>query len=289
MSPRPLLAPSRVGLLGMFLLLSQLVIIICLGWSDTQVASAQTPKRRSAGQVNAQIQRSLELNEQGVLAIKARRFQEAEDLFTKALEVDSRNITAVFNLAGMYITNKREAQAVTILSRYTKEFPRDAGLHARLGDAYFGSQDPRNAAIAYEVAYKLDPKYPGIPSKLGTLYAMQNKLSKAAAMYEQAVKANPNDAQSLKNLSNVYLGLGKPQQSISTAKRALQLSSTADVYVTLGNAYQEVRDNKNALNSFIRAKELGYQDPNLTKVIEGLTDKSRIDNPEAEKTNKGTT
>ncbi len=265
-----------------------LSLLFCATCSVT-LGHGQTSPAKSTGQVSAQKQRSLEFNEQGVLAIRARHFQNAEELFAKALEVDSRNITAVFNLAGMYITNKKEAQAVALLSRYTKEFPKDAGLQARLGDAYFGSQDPRNAVVAYEAAYKLDQKHPGIPSKLGTLYAMQNNLAKAAAMYEQAVKANPNDSQSLKNLSNVYLGLGKPQQSIATAKRALQISSTADVYVTLGNAYQQVDDEKNALNSFVRARNMGHQDPNLVKVIEALTSKAQAQSAKTEKTNRGTT
>jgi len=236
---------------------------------------AQSSTRATPRQASAQMQRSLELNEQGVLAIKARQFENAEQLFAQALEIDSRNITAVFNLAGMYITNKKESQAVYLLSRYAKNFPKDAGLQARLGDAHFGSQNLRSAVAAYEAAYRLDPTYPGLPAKLGTLYSMQNKLPKAATMYEQAVKANPGDAQSLKNLSSVYLGLGKPQLSIITAKKALQISSTSDVYVTLGNAYQELRDEMNALNAFLRAQEMGHKDPNLAKVIEGLTEKSK--------------
>jgi tetratricopeptide (TPR) repeat protein len=236
---------------------------------------AQSSNSTANAKVNPQVQRSLELNERGVLAVRAREFSQAEELFTKALEVDSRNITAVFNLAGMYITNKKEASAVTLLTKYTADFPKDAGLRARLGDALFGSQQPNKAVASYEAALAIDPKYPGVPAKLATLYAMQNKIDKAATMYERAVKANPQDVQSLKNLSSIYLGLGKPQQAVSTAKRALQLSATADVYVTLGNAYQELRDDKNALNAFQRAKELGYKDPNLAKVIEGLTEKTK--------------
>jgi len=237
-------------------------------------ARAQDSGRNNNARDTAQIQRSIELNERGVLAIKARDFSQAEDLFTKAIEIDTRNITAVFNLAGMYITNKKESLAVTLLSRYTKDFPKDAGLQARLGDAYFGSQDPKNAIIAYETALRIDPNYPALPVKLGSLYAMQNKLDKAAIMYERAVKSNPKDLQSLQNLSNIYLGLGKPQLAISTAKKALQISSSADMYVTLGNAYQELRDDKSALNAFQRAKDLGYKDPNLAKVIEALSERN---------------
>jgi tetratricopeptide (TPR) repeat protein len=217
-----------------------------------------------------QVQRSLELNEQGVAAIKARNFTMAEELFNKALEVDNKNITAVFNLAGMYITNKKDSQAVALLEKYTLAYPKDAGLMARLGDAYFSSQNAKQAIVSYEKALKLDPNYPTIPARLGTLYSMTNKISKAAEMYERATKQNPKDHQSLQNLSSLYLALGKPQQAISTAKKALQLSASAELYVTLGNAYQGLKDDRNALMSYQRAKELGYKDPAINKVIDDL-------------------
>jgi tetratricopeptide (TPR) repeat protein len=225
---------------------------------------------KQAQALSAQAQRSLELNEQGVAAIRAKDFTRAEKLFSEALSVDSKNITAVFNLSGMYVTNKKEGQAVSLLQKYTREFPKDAGLHARLGDAYFGSQDPKNAIASYEKALQLDPKNPLIPVRLATLYAMNKKIDKAAEMYEQALKHNPRDAQSLQNLSSIYLALNKPQQAIATAKKALQVAATPELYVTLGNAYQDLSDPRNALISFQRAQELGYKDPNLAKVIENL-------------------
>jgi len=243
---------------------------------DTPAAHSQKqtpPTQRGAkpAAISLQAQRSLELNERGVTAIRAREFDRAEQLLQQALEVDSKNITAVFNLAGMYITNKKDAQAVSLLEKYTALFPKDAGLHARLGDAYFSSQNPKKAVEAYEKALQLDPTYPTIPARLGTLYTMSNKLDKARVMFEQAIKRNPKDIQSTRNLSSIYLALGKPKDSIAMAKRALQQAPSAEMYVTLGNAYQQIRDTENALNAFQRAKDLGYKDPALAKVIEDLS------------------
>jgi tetratricopeptide (TPR) repeat protein len=99
---------------------------------------------------------------------------------------------------------------------------------------------------------------------------MTNNLSKAASFYEQAIKLDPKDSQSLRNLSSIYLALKKPQQAVSTAKRALQIAPSPELYVTMGNAYQDLNDPRNALVSFQRAQELGYKDPELAKVIERL-------------------
>lgn len=253
--------------------------LLLLGLSGAHGADKKGGSQAKSSTLSAQSKHSLELNEQGVAAVQRRDYASAESLFRRALDTDDHNITAVFNLAGVYITNKKESQAIPLLTKYSQLFPKDAGLMARLGDAYFSSQNPKNAITSYEKALALDGSYPGVAARLGTLYALQNKLAKAATMYERAVKENPRDANALQNLSNLYLGLGKPQQAITTAKKALQISSTAEAYVTLGNAYQELKDDRNALISFQRAKELGHKDPALSKVIESLE----------ERTTKGTT
>jgi tetratricopeptide (TPR) repeat protein len=254
-----------------------LIVCSALSLSFSSLPSALAADKKQAKKSSAaaptlsvRAQRSLELNEQGVVAIKGRDFDRAESLFKQSLEVDEKNLTAVFNLAGMYITNKKDAQAVTLLSKYAKDYPSDAGLQARLGDAYFSSQNPKGAVEAYNRALALDPNYPNVPARLGTLYTLSNNLPKAAAMFERAIKQNPSDAQSLQNLSSIYLGLDRPKDAVSTAKRAIQLSSSAQGYATLGSAYQRLNDDKNALISFQRAKELGYKDKNLSDIIEEL-------------------
>ena len=215
-------------------------------------------------------QHSLRLNEQGAQAVKERRFKDAEQLFKKSLERDTSNITAVVNLAGMYITNKKETLAISLLSEYTKKLPADAYLQARLGDAFFAAKKSSQAISAYEKALSLDPSLVPPLVRLASLYTMSNKLERARDMYIQAVKANPQDARSLNNLSSLYLGLGDPKSAISTAKKALRVSSTSETYITLGNAYQRVGDNRNALHSFKRARQMGSNEPKLTDVIQEL-------------------
>jgi tetratricopeptide (TPR) repeat protein len=267
---RHLVRNSKLISLRLYIATALLVVGSNVATSSSAHSQQSPSASKKTPALSVQAQRSLELNEQGVTAIKARDFSRAESLFSEALRVDGRNITAVYNLAGMYITNKKEGQAVALLQKYTLEFPKDAGLHARLGDAYFGSQDPKSAIAAYEKSLQLDPKNPSVPVRLATLYTMSKKIDKAAKMYEQVLKQNPRDLQSMQNLSSIYLALNKPQQAIATAKKALQISATPELYVTLGNAYQDLKDPRNALISFQRAQELGYKDPNLGKVIEDL-------------------
>lgn len=83
---------------------------------------------------------SIKLNEAGVAQIKAKNFLAAEDSFKKSLAADRSNLTAVYNLAGVYLQNKRVNAAIDLLSAYSRETQNDAGIFSRLGDAYFAAK-----------------------------------------------------------------------------------------------------------------------------------------------------
>lgn len=214
--------------------------------------------------------RSLELNEQGVKLVNSGKFQDAEDTFRAALNADPGNLTAVFNLAGMFIQNKKEGLAVDILQKYAKENPADPALQARLGDAFFVKKDLQSAYNYYSAAYKLDPKYPGVAGKLGTLHAMGKQLTEAEKMFQEAVTLEPKNAQFLANYSSLLLANKKPKEAVVAAKRSLQVAPSSETYVTLAAAYEDLRDKKNALAAYERAKELGDKRPELEKKIADL-------------------
>lgn len=249
--------------------LMHLMVTILAGLTvlSPMCSSADTSKEKKSSKIS---QQSLTLNEQGAQAVKEHRYQDAEKLFKMAIEKDSRNATAVVNLASMYLTNKKEQLAITLLSDYVKKAPTDAHLQARLGDAFFAAKKPAQAIASYQKALALEPSLTAPLARLASLYTMTNNLKKATFYFEKAVEANPKDLRSLNNLSNLYLGLGDAPKSIRTAKKALRIAQNSDTYVTLGNAYQNLGQTKNALHSFKRAHQLGNAEPKLLAAIKEL-------------------
>jgi|GEM_PF-1597008 len=215
--------------------------------------------------------KSIEFNERGVAAVGGRDTRAAEDLFRKAVEADSKNISAVFNLSGMLLTNQKEAQAISLLESYTRDFATDAGLWARLGDAYFSTKKTTEAQRAYERAWKIDPSTPTVSAKLATIYTLSNQLSKAEKTLLDAVDQSPRDVQLLSNLSAVFLANNKADMAVSTAKRGIQLKPTRELYITLGTAYETKKDYKNSLIAFQRAKDLGDTRAELQQKIDALS------------------
>jgi tetratricopeptide (TPR) repeat protein len=241
-----------------------------------QVEAAPSPNTRSPrlGDITADTYkadpRSIDLNERAVRAVDAQDFKTAEDLFRQALAADAKNVTAAVNLAAMYLTNKKNTEATTLLEEYTQRYPTEASLSARLGDAYFASKRIKEAVTAYEKALVSDPAYPAISARLGTLYALQKRLPEAERLFQKAVDQDPRNGQLLASLSSVLLANGKPDMAVSTAKRALQLNPTKEVYITLGSAYEALNDSRNSLIAFERARDLGGANPELTKKIASL-------------------
>ena len=199
--------------------------------------------------------KSIELNEKAVAAVKAKDFKNAEKLFKNSLANDAGNLTAAFNLAGMYLTNEKYNKAINLLQQYTKANPSDAGLWSRLGDAHFANKDINNAMKAYKKSLSLDGSNVETTKRLATVYSLSNDTKNSEILLRKAHSLNPKDAQTAANLSSILLANENPKEAVTYAKRALQLSPSKEVYITLGTAYEILRDYKNALISFERAQE----------------------------------
>lgn len=216
-------------------------------------------------------EKSLTLNEQGTKAAQAGRIEQAKELFRKAIVTDPGNLTAVFNLAGMYITLRRETEAVSLLQDYITKYPKDVGLHARLGDAYFANKQVSEAHESYQTALELDGENVELLQKQATILSLQNRLGEAEALLLKAAEIDPKNADTLSNLSSIFLANRKPEKAISTAKRALQIEPSGDLYVTLGTAYEYLKDYKNSLIAFERAQSLSEEEQtDIAQKIEAL-------------------
>lgn len=210
--------------------------------------------------------RSQELNEKGVTAVNSNNFDTARYLFEEAMELNAGNITAMYNLAGVYLALKQEKNAIRLLEKYKAKL-QDAGVFSRLGDAYFADEDIKKAFSNYQSAYAFDPAFPQLAAKLGTIYVMQNQLVEAEKMFLEAVELDPKNFTLLSNLSNVFLANNDANKAISSAKRALQVKTTSDIYITLGSAYELLKDYKNSLISYQRAQDLGDNTKELKEKI----------------------
>ncbi len=214
--------------------------------------------------------KSLQTNELGVRALHAKNFTKAENYFEEALEIDPFNLTAAYNLAVAYLSNKKDSSAKKLLIKYTQKYPQDDGLFAKLGDTYFSLKEPKNAINAYKKSIELNPEQISLYNKLGVAYSLTHDTKNAEKYLSKAYSKAPKDAQIISNLASVQLANSKIKEAIRTSKRSLQIKPLGKTYITLGTAYEMEKDFNKALIAFQRAKDLGIKDKSLTEKIKEL-------------------
>jgi tetratricopeptide (TPR) repeat protein len=241
-------------------LLTGVLILPAYALATPKSPATSTTEQQSdqRARLSAASQNSLVLNERGVEALRAKNFAQATELFEKALASDRYNLSAVYNLAGMYLLQKKNKQAQDLLQSYLNENPSDAGLATRLGDVHFASKNLPAAREAYQRALQADSKRIDALMRLASVYSLEAQPKKAEELLQQVLLQQPKNYEALSSLAGLYVAHNRPKEAVSLAKRALQVKPTREAYLSLGGAYELLHDPKNALIAYERARDLEH-------------------------------
>jgi tetratricopeptide (TPR) repeat protein len=126
------------------------------------------------------------------------------------------------------------------------------------------------AISVFEKAIDKFPRLSAFTNNFAVAYEAIDKPEEAEKLYRQTLEKNPEDWKICKNLANFYyekqvLGAAKElYERIPPKERDWQL------YFKLGNIYLHQGDNKNALESWQKAKELNPAEEIIIQNIEVL-------------------
>ena len=91
-----------------------------------------------------------------LLAIR-KRFNEAEENYRRALELDPRNTGALGNLGGLCFSRKRYQEALDLYRKLAEVDPEDGKAHQNIGVTLYYLGRPEAAIRSFEQALSLDP------------------------------------------------------------------------------------------------------------------------------------
>jgi adenylate cyclase len=139
----------------------------------------------------------------------------AEEMFTKAIELDPSYATAYVGLGGRYV--------ILVAWGWT-EFPDKALQQA---------QDLAQKAL------RLDDSHAGAHSLLGNVYVYRGQHEFAISELQRAIELNPNDALSLRLLGMVMLWSSRPDETIQAYETALRFDprTSPGTHMLLGLGY----------------------------------------------------
>ena len=139
----------------------------------------------------------------GEMNLHSGRLAKAKQEFKQALNLDARNLSALFHLA--------------VAQRRGREF--------------------EAASTTFDKVATADSTYPGLALERGLLFEQTDRVDKALAMYSNALKAAPNDVDLMLRVGSTLVVSEQPKQAITILKKVYKVRRTsAEVNHFLGRA-----------------------------------------------------
>jgi tetratricopeptide (TPR) repeat protein len=216
-----------------------------------------------------------DLQSAGLQALDHRDYAQAEQIFSKLVESDSKDYAALFNLAlaetglkkdneaaehykkvlalkpGLYeaelnlgildVHNQRAADALPLLRDAAKQKPNQARPQRYLGDALLESGDLDGAVAAFRAALTADPKLAVAELGLGQALLRQGKPEDALPHYRQAAALDSNLKSYLLEAAVALSKANHPDEAIDLLK---EFPNDAGAREELGRLY--LQENKPA-------------------------------------------
>lgn len=203
---------------------------------------------------------SFRLNEEGVKLILKGNRAAGQQRIEQALEYNPRNTTALYNLAGLYLTNGAPEKAAEVMSRAVDITPDDLAFLNRLAEAHFAASNLRGAISTYEKIVSEDPEFEKSYPRLGALYGMVQEWDLAEKALRKALEQSPNDARTISNLASVLVVQKKYHEAIRLIDDLDSSDVNADILTTKGVAYEGMGKKQAALEQFEAAAQAGKRD-----------------------------
>jgi tetratricopeptide (TPR) repeat protein len=110
------------------------------------------------GAGNVYAQSSATLNAEGKKAFTAGKFDDAEKSYTRSLQLDAKNVEALYHLGVINQQKGKNKEAIDFYLRAIKEDDKHVLAHYNLATIYEKDNKKADAKKYYEACLKLDPK-----------------------------------------------------------------------------------------------------------------------------------
>jgi Tfp pilus assembly protein PilF len=179
---------------------------------------AHAPADEMSKKSGAQIQ-----FEQGLSALHAKDYVQAEASFKKTLELNPKFAAAYLGLADLRQSQGKPAEAGVYLQKAVAIAPQNTGVQTAWGQFLSSQKRYAEAEKALQRAVQLDPKAPLPHELLGDLYLMSlKKPQEAIVAYRACLSVDPTNPKASFMLGTALLAVGKTQEAEE------QLSKTSE-------------------------------------------------------------
>jgi Flp pilus assembly protein TadD len=198
------------------------------------------------------------LNILGVALCRMHRYQEGEQRYREAIELDPGCADALSNLASVLQGNPQEAEHW--LRRTLKVNPKYPGARSRLGTALAFAGRQHEAKAAFRKALKLDPRDTDAIMGMARIARAEGRFDDAESLIKRALLVKPRlptawaALDSIRKMTSVDGEWLKVAEEIAAS--GISLWEEAEVRFAIGKHYDDVNDFDNAFSNYRRGNEL---------------------------------
>ena len=193
-------------------------------------------------------------NNLGILFNQLGKFDQSIISYEKAIKINPDYAPAYNNLG--FALNKlgKYKNAINCYEKVLQIKSNDVDALYNLANTFKELGEFKKAINFYENTLEINPNYLGALNNLGNTFKDLEEYSKAINCYEKAIKINPDYAPAYNNLANAYKELGDFNRAINIYVKAIKINPNyLDAYNNLGNTFKELGQNKKAINCYEKA------------------------------------
>jgi tetratricopeptide (TPR) repeat protein len=148
----------------------------------------------------------------------------AEEQFKAAQKIDPNSEDVVLNIAGLYSEQGDSKRAIDILKALPDDDQTPKTLYA-LGQTYDQIKDTKNALIAYQKAFDLEPDNLDVERALAQAQLSNGQEDAALKSFKDVAAGDTSDPQALLRIAEIERRQGKYDDALATLKKAKELVS----------------------------------------------------------------
>ena len=146
---------------------------------------------------------------------QAGRLAEAEGLYQRVLQADSRHVDALHFLGVIAHQNGRNDAAVELIGKAIAQNDRVPAFHNNLGNALKALGRMEEAVLSYRRALTLKPDLVAAHYNIGIALQAQGNLTEAESSYGRALALKPDHPEAHSNLGNTLQAQGKLAEAVA--------------------------------------------------------------------------
>lgn len=154
-------------------------------------------------------------------------------------------------LVKIYVTNKKEYEAISNLLVLIKVFPDDLALYSQIADLYRDTRQTKKAVHYYSYILSKDKYDLHAMKALALIYYNNKQKDSALKLYRQLVSLVDNENEKLEYyeiLGNLYSSMNQYEKAISVYKKVLDKdSANIEVIKDMRRIYLKLKDTDNVL------------------------------------------